>query len=116
MHGYLKAIRQYFDFTERARRSEYWYFVLFNFLFSLVPIAFDAFYGFIMNVPDWETTWEFYYPIYTLLTFIPTLTVTVRRPKRYRPQWMVVLNPPYAYPRHHMAPSYDLSRQRTQRQ
>jgi len=79
MHWYLKVLRQYFDFTGRARRSEYWYFVLFNFLFSLVSIAFDAFYGFILDIPDWETTWEFYYPFYALLTLIPALAVTVRR-------------------------------------
>ena len=79
MHWYLKVLRQYFDFTGRARRSEYWYFVLFNFLFSLVSIAFDAFYGFILDIPEWETTWEFYYPFYALLTLIPALAVTVRR-------------------------------------
>lgn len=79
MHWYLKVMRQYFDFTGRARRSEYWYFTLFNFLFSLVSIAFDAFYGFILDIPYWETTWEFYYPFYALLTLTPALAVTVRR-------------------------------------
>ena len=79
MHWYLKALKQYFDFTGRARRSEYWYFVLFNFIFFIVAAAFDAFYGYFLEIPDWETTWEFFYPLYALLTFIPALAVTVRR-------------------------------------
>lgn len=32
MDWYLKVIRQYFDFSGRARRKEYWYFALFNLL------------------------------------------------------------------------------------
>ena len=79
MHWYLKALNQYFDFTGRARRSEYWYFILFNFIFSLIALALDGFYGYFLEIPDWESNWEFFFPLYTLLTFIPGLAVTVRR-------------------------------------
>jgi uncharacterized membrane protein YhaH (DUF805 family) len=53
MHWYLKALNQYFDFTGRARRSEYWYFVLFNFIFSLIALALD---GYFLEIPDWKRT------------------------------------------------------------
>ena len=63
MHWYLKALNQYFDFTGRARRSEYWYFVLFNFIFSLIALALDVFYGYFLEIPDWESNWEFFSPL-----------------------------------------------------
>jgi uncharacterized membrane protein YhaH (DUF805 family) len=34
MSWYLKALRQYAQFGGRARRKEYWFFVLFNVLFA----------------------------------------------------------------------------------
>nr|WP_321397078.1 DUF805 domain-containing protein [uncultured Desulfobacter sp.] len=37
MKWYLKAFRNYFTFTGRAERKEYWCFVLFNLLFSYAP-------------------------------------------------------------------------------
>ena len=93
MHWYLKALNQYFDFTGRARRSEYWYFVLFNFIFFIVAAAFDVFYGYFLEIPDWETNWEFFSPLYTLLTFIPALSVTVRRLHEagYSGWWYLIL-------------------------
>ena len=36
MHGYIDAHRQLFSFRGRARRSEYWYFQLFNALAQLI--------------------------------------------------------------------------------
>ncbi|GHS97839.1 hypothetical protein FACS1894139_10390 [Planctomycetales bacterium] len=55
---YVKCIKHYADFSGRARRSEYWYFVLFNFLFSLVPFL------------GW---------LYSLFALIPSLAVAWRR-------------------------------------
>lgn len=36
MKWYLMALKKYVDFNGRARRSEYWYFTLFNVLVSIV--------------------------------------------------------------------------------
>ncbi|MDC0382328.1 DUF805 domain-containing protein, partial [Flavobacteriaceae bacterium] len=36
MKWYLKVLKQYTDFNGRARRKEYWMFVLFNLIFSMV--------------------------------------------------------------------------------
>jgi len=93
MHSYLKALNQYFDFTGRARRSEYWYFVLFNFIFSIIALALDGFYGYFLEIPDWETNWEFFSPLYALLTFIPGLAVTARRlhDAGYSGWWYLIL-------------------------
>jgi uncharacterized membrane protein YhaH (DUF805 family) len=62
MKWYLKVLRQYFDFKGRARRKEYWMFVLFNIVFSLVASLFG-----ILAV------------IYGVALFIPGLAVSVRR-------------------------------------
>ena len=69
MKWYLKAISQYADFSSRARRSEYWYFVLFNVLFSCVALIIDTLLG----------TAGIFNGIYALFVFIPGLSVLVRR-------------------------------------
>lgn len=67
-------IENYANFEGRARRSEYWYFVLFNFIITLsayiVSILLIFFGGFIL--------W-FFIPIFSLATLIPSLAVQVRR-------------------------------------
>lgn len=42
---YLTSFRKYADFTGRAVRSEYWYFVLFNFIISIALSYFDRLFG-----------------------------------------------------------------------
>ena len=36
MNWYLEALKKYAVFSDRARRKEYWYFVLFNIIIGLV--------------------------------------------------------------------------------
>ena len=43
MNYYLKVLRQYVDFKGRARRAEYWNFVLFNVLISIALTLIDIF-------------------------------------------------------------------------
>ena len=66
--GFLDAVKsvfsQYATFTGRARRSEYWYFVLFNYIVSL---------GLVL------TGVQMLSYIWSLATFIPGLAVAVRR-------------------------------------
>ncbi len=68
MKWYLAVLQNCFVFNGRARRSEYWYFVLFNYmiLFSF------AFIGGLIQMPLLSS-------IYSLAVFIPTVAVSVRR-------------------------------------
>jgi len=77
MDWYLMAWRRYAEFDGRSRRSEYWMFVLFNFLAILalaavggVGLAISRDYGAILFFP---------LSIYVLATIIPGLAVSVRR-------------------------------------
>ena len=64
---------QYATFTGRARRSEYWYFTLFNFLVSLVISVLWA------VILRGEGSLNFLSGIWTLATFVPSLAVSIRR-------------------------------------
>ena len=63
MEWYLKVLKQYGDFSGRARRKEYWIFVLFNIIFTGIATLIS---------PK-------LYTIYTLAVLIPNLAVTIRR-------------------------------------
>ncbi len=70
------AFNKYAEFSGRSTRSEYWYFVLFNFLLQVVlqiVLAFGAYSGKNMGI----TTTLF--GIYALIIFIPSLAVAIRR-------------------------------------
>ena len=71
MSWYLKVLKQYFDFFGRARRTEYWMFILFNFLISWGLQFLDVLIGtYFFTISSL---------IYTLLVIIPSLAVVVRR-------------------------------------
>ena len=68
MDWYLAVLKKYAVFHGRARRQEYWMFVLFNFIFSIVAGFVDGLLGSVaLGV------------IYSLAIFIPSLAVSVRR-------------------------------------
>lgn len=69
MNWYLKVLKQYADFNGRARRQEYWMFVLFNIIFSIVAGALDTTLG----------TWGAIGGLYALAILVPSLAVSVRR-------------------------------------
>ena len=75
MYWYLKVLRQYFDFQTRASRKEYWMFVLFNIIFSLVAMMLDDILGITFN----QTTYGPFSLLYGLAVFIPGIAVSVRR-------------------------------------
>ena len=68
MKYYVTVLKKYVDFNGRARRSEYWYFVLFNIIFAFAFSFIDVALGTV-----------FLYPIYALFVFIPGIAVLVRR-------------------------------------
>ena len=68
MDWYLKVLKQYADFNGRARRSEYWYFFLFNILISFAI----GFISGLIGLP-------FLGALYSLAVLIPGIAVAVRR-------------------------------------
>lgn len=75
MNWYLKVLRQYADFTGRARRKEYWMFVLFNIIFAIIAMILDNVLGLAWGEPGYGPI----YLLYALFVFIPGLAVAVRR-------------------------------------
>lgn len=75
MNWYLKALKQYADFKGRARRKEYWMFILFNIIFAFLAALIDNIVG--TAIP--ELGYGIFYGIYALAVLIPSLAVIVRR-------------------------------------
>jgi len=75
MNYYLAVLKKYVDFSGRARRSEYWYFALFNIIFLIVAMALDNLLG--TTVPPMP--YGVFYLIYSMIVLIPGLAVFVRR-------------------------------------
>jgi uncharacterized membrane protein YhaH (DUF805 family) len=73
---YLEALKKYAVFSGRSRRMEYWYFVLFNIIVSIVLGAID---GLLLGTLDSGMGVGLLSGIYSLAVLIPTLAVTVRR-------------------------------------
>jgi uncharacterized membrane protein YhaH (DUF805 family) len=74
MQWYLKVLRQYADFTGRARRREFWMFTLISALVSIVLALVDAA---IFGTRSSGT--GFLGAVYGLAVLVPTLAVGARR-------------------------------------
>ncbi|OWP61355.1 hypothetical protein CDA63_19855 [Hymenobacter amundsenii] len=76
MEYFLHGLRNYAVFSGRARRKEYWMFLLFQLIFGIVAMVADGLLG---------TTWEagggggMIYTVYSLALIVPGLAVSVRR-------------------------------------
>lgn len=71
MNWYLKVLKQYADFTGRARRKEYWMFTLINAIVSYSLLAVDTFFFGLENFGI--------NTLYSLAVFLPSLGVLARR-------------------------------------
>lgn len=69
MEWYLNVLKNYTGFQGRARRLEYWMFMLFNFIASVIMDIIDR----IVHITPFLAV------IYALVVFLPSLAVTVRR-------------------------------------
>ncbi len=69
MEWYLKALRQYADFEGRARRQEFWMFVLFNIFIKIAISYVDRMFGLRLDLNQ----------LYSLIVLLPSLAVSVRR-------------------------------------
>ena len=75
MNWYLAALQKYVQFSGRARRKEYWFFVLFNMIISIVLTAIDGVTG-TLNA---ESGMGLLSGIYALAVLIPSIAVGFRR-------------------------------------
>lgn len=75
MEWYLKVLKNYADFSGRARRKEYWFFFLFNFIIALVLGLVDGVTGTLNPALGIGLLGG----IYSLAVLIPGLAVSVRR-------------------------------------
>jgi uncharacterized membrane protein YhaH (DUF805 family) len=69
MSWYFEVLRKYAVFNGRARRKEYWNFILINFIITVILGTIDFLTGSVILLES----------IYTLVVLIPSLAVTVRR-------------------------------------
>lgn len=69
MEWYLKVLKSYAVFQGRARRKEYWMFVLINVIISIILSVIESAAGLSTYISG----------IYSLLILIPSIAVTVRR-------------------------------------
>ncbi len=89
MNWYLEVLKKYAVFEGRARRKEYWFFQLFNFLISLALGFIDLFTG----LYNPETGLGFFSGIYALGVMIPGIAVSVRRlHDTGRSGWWLLIN------------------------
>jgi len=83
MNYYLNALKKYAIFSGRARRSEYWYFALFNFIFAIVAVVLDHALGTTFKFETYNATinspYGYCYLIYVLAVLLPGLAICVRR-------------------------------------
>lgn len=80
MNWYLAVLKKYAVFSGRARRKEYWYFILFNLIVSillhLVDVAIGKLTGFYLDAKSHSGLLQ---TLYGLAVLIPSLAVLVRR-------------------------------------
>lgn len=68
------VLENYANFNGRARRAEYWWYALGNFILAVVAIILDSLIGIALMGP-----YGLFYTILLLGTIVPTIAVGVRR-------------------------------------
>ena len=89
MKWYFKCLKQYADFSGRARRKEYWWFMLINFIIGfalmlglmipMVKMGFNAAASGAEDIDEMKNPFMYIYIIYYFAVLIPSIAVTVRR-------------------------------------
>jgi uncharacterized membrane protein YhaH (DUF805 family) len=87
MNYYLKVLQNYATFSGRARRSEYWYFFLFNLIFAF---CFGIITG-LLGLPDFAAN------LYSIAVLIPSIAVGVRRMHDVGKSGWYILIPIYSF-------------------
>jgi uncharacterized membrane protein YhaH (DUF805 family) len=90
MQWYIDVLKKYTVFSGRARRKEYWMFVLFSFIVSVVLSILDRVLGLNYGPGDsngWLQT------IYGLAVLLPSIAVAIRRMHdTNRSGWWILIN------------------------
>ena len=85
MSWYIKVLKQYVDFSGRARRTEYWMFTLFNLIIAVVlgfidrALGFGSFTGNTSGDVAFSASLGLLSGLYSLAVLLPSLAVGVRR-------------------------------------
>jgi uncharacterized membrane protein YhaH (DUF805 family) len=86
MNWYLTVLKKYAVFNGRARRKEYWYFILFSIIVSVILSILDAIL-LSMGAPGVTSV------LYSLAVILPSLGVMIRRlHDTGRSGWWVLIN------------------------
>lgn len=75
MKYFLYCLQHYADFNGRARRSEYWYYTLFNFLIYIACVVLALLLAIATDNPGFIALAY----LWGLATLLPTIAVCVRR-------------------------------------
>lgn len=75
MNWYLDVLKKYAVFNGRSRRREYWFFMLFNLIASIVLTVIDSLVGTLSA----EAGVGLLSGLYTLAVLVPAIAVTLRR-------------------------------------
>jgi uncharacterized membrane protein YhaH (DUF805 family) len=92
MQWYIDVLKKYTVFTGRARRKEYWMFVLFNVIASIIVGILDRILGLDFGSGSgssggWLST------IYSLAVLLPSIAVAIRRMHdTNRSGWWILIN------------------------
>jgi uncharacterized membrane protein YhaH (DUF805 family) len=88
MKYYLKALKNYANFSGRARRKEYWLFTLYNIIIYVALVILGAMVGFLPGGAE-----GVFGAFYMVGVLIPALAVSVRRlHDTGRSGWWFLLN------------------------
>ncbi len=74
MNYFIQALKKYVDFSGRARRKEYWMFILFYMLFMIAAMVIDGILIAITGMAISLLT-----SLFSLAMLLPTIAVAVRR-------------------------------------
>jgi uncharacterized membrane protein YhaH (DUF805 family) len=75
MNWYIEALKKYAVFTGRARRKEYWYFVLFSAIAAILLSVVDS----LLGLFDPEAGLGLLSGLYSLGVLVPSIAVGIRR-------------------------------------
>lgn len=99
MKWYFEVLKKYAVFSGRARRKEYWMFILFNMIFVSVLMILEKVLGIgqsyqiICNSHTLDFFQGYLTLIYSVAVFIPNLAVSIRRMHDIgKSGWMVLIS------------------------
>lgn len=76
MKWFIKCFELYFDFKGRARRKEYWHFMLFFIIFSILVKLIGSILDMMVGSYNLHSILSL---IFSIITLIPSISVSVRR-------------------------------------